>query len=105
MTGAVAQLQELAKNYIEVAEPGFLNDHSQKHEVMKAVLLNAADKIDGVHGSKRTILDGGGAQAWVQNGLFAPLHPQVGAGHLNTYRAALNLDPGEYEPGPVPLIG
>ena len=33
------------------------DDSSQKHEVMKAVMLNAADKLNGVHGSIRDVLN------------------------------------------------
>jgi hypothetical protein len=103
-TGAVAILQQYVAEQIADFNPRFFGS-PERHEVMKAVMLNSADKIAGVHGSNRTILDSNGNQAWQQNGLFAPLHEQVGAGHLNVGRAVEQLQLGEYDPGVVPLIG
>lgn len=48
VTGAVALLQQYARSQIEppVSNPRF-SSNSQRHEVMKAVLLNSADKKSG----------------------------------------------------------
>lgn len=53
VAGAVALLQQYA-NY-RVDHSGWNPISSRRHEVMKAVLLNSADKIEGIHGSKRDI--------------------------------------------------
>jgi hypothetical protein len=46
--------------------PRFTGEH-ERHEVMKAVLLNSADKLNGVHGSNRTVVTkpGDGATNWL----------------------------------------
>jgi hypothetical protein len=75
---------------------------------MKAVLLNSADKLKDVHGSKRTVYDGND-QDWTQSeafgSQFTSLDNQMGAGHLNVRRAKQQFSSGEYGPGTVPLIG
>ncbi len=98
VTGAIAQLHQYAEN-----NPLTLN--ARKHEVMKAVLLNSADKRAGVHGSTRDIFDSTNTPYPAQNSLFQPLHPELGAGHINVARAVTQLEPDEYNPGMVPLIG
>lgn len=76
---------------------------------MKAVILNSADKLAGVHGSRRTILDGPNGVDWTQseayNSLFISLDDKMGAGELNARRAMQQFAPGESDPGNVPLIG
>lgn len=111
VTGAVALLQQYAKFQID-AEAERWSANSRRHEVMKAVLLNSADKLDGVHGSNRTILNGlpiDGGQSWDQTpAYFDPaisLDEKMGAGHLNVRNALTNLQPGEYDPGIVPNVG
>ena len=109
VTGAAALLHQYAVQQKNASVP---NDrfvlNSQRHEVMKAVMLNSADKLDGVHGSTRTIVDLND-QDWTQseafNSVFMPLDDQMGAGHLNVRRAVQQFAPGEYDPGTVPLIG
>ncbi len=70
--------------------------------------MNSADKIAGVHGSSRTIVDRYDMN-WLQSEAHSsqaiPLDDKLGAGHLNTRRALEQYSPGEYEPGIVPLIG
>jgi hypothetical protein len=106
---------------------------ARKHEVMKAVLMNSADKFidDGtvtapgeldplppgsLLGMERTVIDENGMD-WFQSEAygdtpfstesFLPLDDQMGAGHLNAKRAFQQYQPGEYDPGgaAVPLIG
>jgi hypothetical protein len=104
---------------------------SQNHQVIKAVLMNSADKLidngtvmvngnpvpqGGLLGMTRTVIDqqsndwlfseayGDGVQ---DGGGAIPLDDQMGAGHLNATRAAQQFSPGEYEAdsGDVPPIG
>jgi len=101
VVGAAAQLHQFA------TQRSFGSD-SREPEVMKAVLLNSADKIAGVHGSRRTVLDKNGGN-WEQsqafNSLVQPLDEEMGAGHLNVENAVTQFSGGEHGPGQVPLIG
>jgi hypothetical protein len=105
--GTVALLQQYADQQIALSNPRF-TDNSHQHQVMKAVLLNSADKIKGVHGSTRTVLDQN-RNNWLQlpahSDPFMSLDQQMGAGHLNARRAHVQFKTGEYNPGTVPLIG
>ncbi len=107
VTGTVALLQQYADQQIGEPNPRFDFD-SQRHQVMKAVMLNSADKLSGVHGSNRTVLDGMDND-WTESLAFGastiPLDDEMGAGHLNARRAVEQLSPGEYDPGVVPSIG
>ncbi len=114
VTGATALLQQYSQQQIDANNPRFtpgINPSSQRHELMKAVMMNAADKLTGVHGSTRTVCDAAGPACidWTQseayNNSFIPLDDKMGAGHLNVARAVQQLSPGEYDPGPVPKIG
>jgi subtilisin family serine protease len=107
VTGAAALLHQYAEQQINGGnERFFLNP--QKHEVMKAVMLNSADKLAGVHGSTRDVIDFQD-QKWTEseayNSVAIPLDDQMGAGHLNVRRAIQQFEPGEYGPGIVPAIG
>ncbi len=108
VTGAVGLLQQYAKFQIDNSVPRWNAPNARRHEVMKAILLNSADKLSGVHGSTRTILNQNGLQ-WNQTLAHAssnvPLDLGMGAGHLNVSNALTNFEPGEYEPGNVPLMG
>jgi hypothetical protein len=129
--GTVALLQELATRRINMGAPGFDMERARRHEVMKAVLLNSADKLidnntvmvggnavpqGGLLGMSRTVIDQQGMD-WLQSeayndgvgegGGFIPLDDQMGAGHLNAMRAFQQFSAGEFEPdgGDVPEIG
>ena len=101
---------------------------ARNQDVMKAVILNSADKIQGVLGMDHTIFRGtvatnntGGTDAtgagnnWVQqrqaevaggiNRNAIPLDTQLGVGQLNVRRGVIQLDAGEQKPGPVNYIG
>lgn len=71
-------------------------------------MLNSDDKLSGVHGSNRDVLDGNNAD-WTQSEAFGSqfisLDNQMGAGHLNVSRAVQQFSSGEYDPGVVPSIG
>ena len=126
VTGTVALLQQYAVQQIEATptNPRF-TENSQQHEVMKAVLLNSADKIedtgDGKRlGMERTVLDQNN-NTWLQSEAFLDaededelerntivLDDQMGAGHLNAKRALTQFRTGEYESSDsveVPMIG
>lgn len=79
---------------------------------MKAVLLNSADKIAGVHGSARTIVsrDETGNYDWFDSPAATDptvsLDIEFGAGHLNAGRAIQQFQNGEWDPfSPIPRIG
>jgi hypothetical protein len=82
--------------------------HQQRHEVMKAVLMNSADKIKGIMGMERTVvkLGGGtwfGSTADIES--TVPLDIEMGTGHLNASRALQQFQADEFDPGSVPPIG
>jgi hypothetical protein len=106
VTGTVALLQQYGDGRITAAVPRWDAD-ARRHEVMKAVLLNSADKIKddgmtvvngnpvpigGFLGMERTVIDKN-AMNWLQSEAydlslegdagFIPLDDQMGAGHLN----------------------
>jgi hypothetical protein len=110
VTGTVALLNEYGDERVDNSGSFRWNvDNTRKHEVMKAVLLNSADKLDGVHGSTRTAIDENGL-TWEQSVAFSDdtiaLDRQMGAGHLNAKRALRQFSSGEYNNGEViPSIG
>ncbi len=87
---------------------------ARHHEVMKAVMINSADKIkDSGNGQflgmTRTILEKNN-QTWLESDAYknpqVPLNIQMGAGQLNAFRAYQQFSPGEWKPeNPVPAIG
>jgi len=108
VTGAVALLQQYTKQQREMDPPKpRFGVNSERHEVMKAAMMNSADKLEGVHGSSRTIIDMQGKD-WTESEAFGsqfiPMDDQMGVGHLNVRRAVQQLAPGEYDPGTVPTI-
>lgn len=107
VTGATALLHQLGSLQAQAGNNRFFGEWEQ-HEVMKAALMNSADKLAGVQGSTRTIIDSND-QNWTQSEAYnnpaIPLDDQLGAGHLNVGRAVQQFTPGEHEPGMVPLIG
>jgi subtilisin family serine protease len=87
---------------------------ARRHEVMKAVMMNSADKIkDNGNGQflgmTRTVLEKNN-QNWLESDAYknskVPLNIQMGAGQLNAFRAYQQFSPGEWKPNqPVPTIG
>ncbi|RIK70746.1 MAG: hypothetical protein DCC67_20600 [Planctomycetota bacterium] len=131
VTGTVALLQDFAEERIGASAAGWDAD-ARRHEVMKAVLMNSADKIQegsapppgglpipagGLLGMERTVVKMDGTSTWFNSdayddsilaqGQFFPLDEEMGAGHLNASRALTQFRSGEqnYEDGDVPLIG
>jgi hypothetical protein len=108
--GTVALLEQYA-----TAPGSGLTSNALQHEVMKAIMMNSADKLkdfgDGRRlGMTRTVLDEQ-SREWQFSEAFLdsaiPIDDQFGAGHLNAQRALTQLKGGEYEADttPVPLIG
>ena len=113
VTASVALLQEYGDRQLRSQASNWSLD-ARRHEVMKAVLLNSADKLqDGGMGLRlgmtRTILDKLGRD-WLQGDAHEeaaiPLHAQMGTGQLNVFRAFEQFKPGQRSPqSPVPAIG
>jgi hypothetical protein len=131
VTGTVALLQQYGDYQIAdgatnwggmatgVPEPG---PTARRHEVMKAVLMNSADKIEDTSGTgvllgmERTVLDTNG-DSWLQSEAnddstltgsgMIPLDDQMGTGHLNAKRALQQFRPGEHnsDSADIPFIG
>jgi len=101
VTAAVAPLQQYAENRLD-------GTNYRQPEVMKAILLNSADKLAGVLSSQRDVVDKNGLN-WMMSEAFTnptiSLDDQMGAGHLNAASALLNLSPGEQERGTVERVG
>ncbi|MBU7586139.1 MAG: S8 family serine peptidase [Nostoc sp. TH1S01] len=113
VTGTVALLQEFGDRQLRAKKPNWSVD-SRRHQVMKAVLLNSADKIqdtgDGLRlGMTRTLIDKQN-QNWLESDAYKdpkiPLDAQMGTGHLNAFRAYQQFSAGQWEPTKaVPAIG
>jgi hypothetical protein len=112
VTAGATLLQQYANFQIDATATRWDFDNPRRHEVMKAVLLNAADRKSGVQGSLRDAKsrDGSGNYTWMQSIAFmddtVPLDVEMGAGHLNVGRALTQFKPGEYNVGEnIPGIG
>ncbi len=128
VTGTVALLQEWGdRQLVKSCKRGngcslpWTTD-ARRHEVMKVVLMNSADKLqdsgDGnLLGMSRTMMQKNN-QDWFTSKSFtsqnlpsdsasnlSPLNIQFGTGHLNASRAHQQFDGGQWKPGMVPPIG
>ncbi len=128
VTGTVALLQEWGdRQLVKSCKRGRgcslpWTPDSRRHEVMKVVLMNAADKLqdsgDGnLLGMSRTMMQKNN-QDWFTSKSStsvnlpsdsasnpSPLNVQFGTGHLNASRAHQQFDGGQWRPGIVPPIG
>jgi len=119
VTATVALLQESGDRQLRTAcQQGICsppwNLDARRAEVMKAVLINAADKVrdegNGLRlGMSRTLLDKNN-RTWLESDAFRdakiPFHIQMGAGQLNAFRAYQQFSPGQWSPAAaVPPIG
>ncbi len=104
MTGTVALLQEFAETKIPSTN---WDGDARHHEVMKAILMNSADKLedsgDGNRlGMTRTVLKKNGTDTWLTSPAASneaiPVDNEFGAGHLNARRALKQFRPGEMDP-------
>ena len=131
VAATVALLQQYANE--RTVNAGWNAVDSRRHETMKAVLLNSADKIvdNGTYvipgdtqpapigtflGMERTVTDQQGKD-WLQSeaygdtpfsdASFIALDDQMGAGELNAKRAVQQFAPGEHHANgaPVPVVG
>lgn len=113
VTASVALLQEYGDRQLKQAESHWSLD-ARRSEVMKAVLLNSADKVkdsgDGLLlGMERTTLDKED-KTWLDGDAYRdpriPLDIEMGTGHLNVFRAYQQFSPGQWGPdASVPTIG
>jgi len=75
---------------------------------MKATLLNSADKISGVQGANKTVVDPNGLE-WDETpasfDASIPLDPYLGAGALNARRALAQYKAGPYTGGDIADLG
>jgi subtilisin family serine protease len=109
ITGSVALLQEYGDRQLRQPQSNWTLD-ARRHEVMKAVLLNSADKIqdsgDGLLlGMERTTINEKN-QTWLDSDAYQnpriPLDIQMGTGHLNIYRAYQQFRSGQ-QPARLPV--
>ncbi|MBF2066973.1 MAG: S8 family serine peptidase [Calothrix sp. C42_A2020_038] len=113
VTGTVALLQEFGDRQLRSKRPGW-TIASRRHEVMKAILLNSAEKIkdngDGLRlGMTRTIIDKQNLD-WLASDAYRDpkisLHAQMGTGHMNASRALQLFGAGQWQPNQlVPALG
>ncbi|MBW4612509.1 MAG: S8 family serine peptidase [Desmonostoc vinosum HA7617-LM4] len=105
VTATVALLQEFSDQQLRAKKPNWSVD-ARRHQVMKAVLLNSAEKIqdigDGLRlGMTRTLIDKQN-QDWLTSDAYKdpkiPLDAQMGTGHLNAFRAFQQLSAGQWQP-------
>ena len=116
VTATIALLQEYSDRRLSQtpAEGSHWSGESRRHEVMRAIVINGADKIadpgDGQYlGMNRTILNQRG-ETWLESDAYRnpalPLDLQMGAGQLNAFRAYQQLSAGQGFPNqPVGAIG
>ncbi|MFO0210638.1 MAG: S8 family serine peptidase, partial [Pseudanabaena sp.] len=103
VVGTIALLHEYANRQIEA---GNWSIDARRYELIKAVLINSADKIqdqgDGkILGMSKTILDAFG-KTWVDTEAYAsrtiPFSRHLGAGQLNAHRAFQQYQAGQQLP-------
>jgi len=99
VTGSIALLNEYAGNQIRANTSGWTPE-AHRHEVIKAVILNSADKLNGVHDSDRTIVNKSG-EDWTQSPAYTndgiALDIEMGAGHLNVTNAIKQFSSGDQD--------
>ena len=117
VTGSVALLQEYSDRVLHAlaqSEPSPFPPRwsldARRHEVMKAVLLNAADKIKRPRLEMKRTLYSKQNRTWLDSKAYTnadmPLDLEMGAGHLNTFRAYRQFSAGQWHPQQsVPTIG
>lgn len=103
VTGAIALLHEYADRQIRI---GNWNIEARRHELIKAVLINSADKIQDQGNGKnlemsKTLLDPFG-KTWLDSEAYTnqniPLSLYLGAGQLNAFRAFQQYQAGAQSP-------
>jgi hypothetical protein len=102
ITGTVALLQEYGDRQLRSKSTNW-SLNSRRHEVMKAVLLNSADKIadrgDGLLLDMERTIQGEKNQTWFDADAYVnprvPLDIQMGTGQVNAWRAYRQFSAGE----------
>lgn len=102
ITGAIALLQEFGDRQIQQKTDNWSLD-SRRHEVMKAVLLNSADKVadqgDGLLLAMRRTILGEKNHSWLDSDAYEnpriPLDIQMGTGQINAWRAYQQFSAGQ----------
>jgi len=103
VVGAIALLHEYADR--QIAKGTWRND-ARRHELIKAVLINSADKLQDqgngkILGMSKTILDAFG-KTWIDTEAYTnreiPLSRNLGAGQINAYRAFQQYQAGQQSP-------
>lgn len=117
VTGTVALLQEYSDRVLNDFSklpssplPARWSLDSRRHEVMKAVLLNSADKVQIPSQKMSRTLYSKQNQTWLDSEAYSdpklPLDLQMGAGHLNAFRAYQQFSAGQWSSEhTVPNIG
>ncbi|MFM7572374.1 MAG: S8 family serine peptidase [Snowella sp.] len=113
VTGTVALLQEYGDRQLRTQAPHW-NLNARRHEVMKAVLINSADKLqdsgdNNLLGMTRTVLTRKNKN-WLDSEAFPnpqiPLDMEMGAGQLNAFRAYQQFSAGFWPSDrPIPPLG
>ncbi len=113
VTATVALLQEAGDRQLRTRTSNWSLD-SRRPQVMKAVMMNSADKIhdagNGYNlGMSRTVVDHRN-RTWIDLDAYTdpsrPLTAALGTGHLNAYRAYEQFISGQWHPdGAVPVMG
>ncbi|MEM9218395.1 MAG: S8 family serine peptidase [Cyanobacteria bacterium P01_F01_bin.150] len=113
VTAVVALLQEWGDRQLRTKTNNWSLD-SRNPQVMKAVLMNSADKVqdagDGMLlGMTRTVLTHRNFN-WLDSDAYTdptlPLSADLGTGHLNAYRALTQFSAGQWtSSSTVPLMG
>ena len=112
VVATIALLQEFGDRQLRTGASHWSLD-SREPQVMKSVILNAADKIEdpgdgSLLGMSRTLLDESG-RSWLESDAYTnqqiPLNAELGTGHLNAFRAYEQLAGGQWTPGNIPAIG
>ncbi|MFO0792013.1 MAG: S8 family serine peptidase [Pirellulales bacterium] len=123
VTATAALLHEYG-NGKRISDPTHWDGSARVHQVMKAVILNSADKLkdDGtivptgnLLGMEKTIYtDAAGTKTWLDSpaytNVFDPLDDNIGAGALNAKRALKQYAAGEFDSdltssGSIPVLG
>ena len=112
-TATVALLQELSDRALAQGLRNWSLE-ARRSEVMRAVLLNSADKLAdasdgrflGMTRTLRSKSDGTWLDGQAARDPRTPLDIEIGAGHLNAYRAYQQFAAGQWGPqAPVPARG
>lgn len=108
VSGAAALLLGYAQDQIDSNNPAFHTRWSRDHRLIKAVLMNSTDKLNGIQGSTRDALTLDANSLFIDwtesvaaNDDTIPLDPYIGTGFLNVARAFEQYRGGESEPGAV----